>query len=234
MTPTYTRKANGQQYRYYVSQVVLEPTKGTTGSVTRVPAEAIESVVEQEIFRRLPLAEQMRWKSSALADRAGRLQALVAAVVVREREVEIQIAEEADRVSADAAPGDGLSGEVQVIKLPVTVKLTAGGKSIVTLDGRNPEESRPDRALLRAVARAHHWRELLESGAARSAYDLARREGCRVSYVQRHLLLAFLAPDIVETIVAGRQPRSWMLSDLIVDRASLSWTGYRTGNFVKG
>jgi hypothetical protein len=107
------------------------------------------------------------------------------------------------------------------------VKFTAGGKSILTLDGRQPEEGRIDRSLLRAVARAYHWRELLESGAARSAYDLARHEGCRVSYVQRHLPLAFLAPDIVEAILAGRQSRSWTLADLIVDRASMSWLGYR-------
>jgi hypothetical protein len=116
---------------------------------------------------------------------------------------------------------------MRTIKLPVTLKLTAGGKSIVTLDGRGPEESRLDRALLRAVARANHWRDLLEAGAARSAYDLARREGCRVSYVQRHLPLAFLAPDIVEAILAGRQPRSWILADLIADDACLSWIGYR-------
>jgi hypothetical protein len=73
------------------------------------------------------------------------------------------------------------------------MKLTADGISIVTLYGHGPEESRFDRTLLRAVARANHWRERLESGAARSAYDLARCEGCRVSYVQRHLALAFLA-----------------------------------------
>ncbi len=227
MIPTYTRKANGQQYRYYVSQGVIDPAKGATGSVTRVPAEAIERVVEEELVRRLSPSEQKRWKSSALLDRAERLQALVAGVVVRAREVEIQIAQEAHRVSADAAPGDGLGEEVRVIKLPVTVKLTAGGKSIVTLDGRGPEESRLDRALLRAVARANHWRELLESGAARSAYDLARLEDCRVSYIQRHLPLAFLAPDVVEAIVAGRQSRTCILADLIADEACLSWTGYR-------
>jgi hypothetical protein len=114
-----------------------------------------------------------------------------------------------------------------VIKLSVAIKVTASGKSIVTLGGRGPEESRFDRALLRAVARTNNWRELLEAGTARSAYDLARLEGCRVSYVQRHLPLAFLAPDIVEAILAGRQPRSWTLTDLIADDACLSWIGYR-------
>jgi DNA invertase Pin-like site-specific DNA recombinase len=227
MIPTYSRKASGQQYRYYVSQGLLDPAKNSIGSVTRVPAEAVERVVEQEIFRRLPPAEQKKWKSSALVDRAGQLQSLVATVVVRERELEIRLAEEAGRALAESVVGPGPEGDDRVIKLPVTVKLNAGGKSIVTLDGRGPEESRLDRALLRAVARANHWRELLESGAARSAYDLARREGCRVSYVQRHLPLAFLAPDIVEAILAGRQRRSWMLADLVTDQASMSWAGYR-------
>lgn len=227
MIPTYSRKANGQQYRYYVSQGLLDPAKGTTGSVSRVPAEAIERLVEDEVFRRLSPAEQKRWKSSALADRADRLRMLVVMIVVREREIEIGLSDEVDRAGAETVPGSGLEGGERVIKLPVAVKVTAGGKSIVTLDGRDPEESRFDRALLRAVARANHWRELLETGAARSAYDLARREGCRVSYVQRHLPLAFLAPDIVEAILAGRQPRSWMLADLVADQASMSWAGYR-------
>jgi DNA invertase Pin-like site-specific DNA recombinase len=227
MIPTYSRKANGQQYRYYVSQGLLDPAKGPVGSVSRVPAEAVERLVEEEVIRRLSPTEQKRWKSNALADRAERLRMLVAKVVVREREIEIGLSEEVDPAHADAVTESGSEGDERVIKLAVAVKVTAGGKSVVTLDGHSPEESRLDRALLRAVARANHWRELLEAGTARSAYDLARLEGCRVSYVQRHLPLGFLAPDIVEAILAGRQPRSWMLADLVADQASMSWAGYR-------
>jgi hypothetical protein len=228
MIPTYTRKANGQQYRYYVSQGLLDPAKGSIGSVTRVPAEAVERLVGEEVIRRLSPTERKRWKSSALADRAERLRMLVANVVVREREIEIGLSDDADGALADTVPGSGPAGGERMIRLPVAIRVTAGGKSIVTLDGRGPEESRFDRALLRAVARANHWRELLEAATARSAYDLARLEGCRVSYVQRHLPLAFLAPDIVEAIIAGRQPRSWMLADLVTDQASMSWAGYRS------
>jgi hypothetical protein len=114
MIPTYTRKANGQQYRYYVSQVVIDRAK--TGSVTRVPAAAIERVVEEELVRRLSPTEQKRWKSSAHLDRAGRLQSLVASVIVREQEVEIRLAKEADRALADAGRGHGPEGADRVIK----------------------------------------------------------------------------------------------------------------------
>jgi hypothetical protein len=84
-----------------------------------------------------------------------------------------------------------------------------------------------DKALVRAVARANQWRELLESGVARTAHDLARHEGCRVSYIQRHMVLAFLAPDVVEAMVEGRQSKSRALNDLIKDTESRSWAGFR-------
>jgi DNA invertase Pin-like site-specific DNA recombinase len=153
MIPTYSRKANGQQYRYYVSQGLLDPAKGTTGSVSRVPAEAIERLVEDEVFRRLSPAEQKRWKSSALADRADRLRMLVVMIVVREREIEIGLSDEVDRAGAETVPGSGLEGGERVIKLPVAVKVTAGGKSIVTLDGRDPEEPLRPRPLTGCGAR---------------------------------------------------------------------------------
>jgi hypothetical protein len=73
----------------------------------------------------------------------------------------------------------------------------------VALDGTPLEPGRIDRPLVRAIARANQWRELLEAGEARTAYDLARHEGCRVSYVQRHLPLAFLAPRRAEARQLG-------------------------------
>ena len=227
MVPTYTRKANGQQYRYYVSQCLMDPSKGSAGSVARISAEAIEQLVEKEVSDRLPPANQKKWRSASHADRSTQLRAYVSKVIIRQDDVEIQLTDEVRQLLARTQPSAAQDEAERAIKVPVTMKLAAGGKAIISLDGSAPQESRVDKALLRAVTRANRWRELLESGAARSAYDLARLESCRVSYVQRHLPLAFLAPDIVEAIVAGRQPRSWMLSDMLTDTACLSWTGYR-------
>lgn len=173
------------------------------------------------------MAEQKKWRSASHADRSTRLRAYVAKVIIRQNDVEIQPTDGAHQLSTGAHSSTVQDEAEWAIKVPVTMKLAASGKAIVSLDGSARQESRVDKALPRAVARANRWRELLESGVAWSAYDLARLESCRVSYVQRHLPLAFLAPDIVEAIVAGRQPRSWMLSDMITDTACLSWTGYR-------
>jgi len=63
-----------------------------------------------------------------------------------------------------------------------------------------------DETLIRSVARAHHWFEQLKAGQARSIRDIAEREQLSTSYVMRYLRLAFLAPDIVEAILDGRQP----------------------------
>jgi hypothetical protein len=63
-----------------------------------------------------------------------------------------------------------------------------------------------DLPLLKAVARAHRWFDELSTGKASSLAEIARRERLAVRYVGRVIRLAFLAPDIVETIVEGRQP----------------------------
>ena len=102
----------------------------------------------------------------------------------------------------------------------------AGGKLIVSLDGSLTDMGRVDKALLRAIVRANHWRELLESGKAENPYDLARHESCRVSYVQRHLPLAFLSPDLVEAIVNGKQPPWCALSALVKRPNGHSWSSY--------
>ena len=63
--------------------------------------------------------------------------------------------------------------------------------------------------------RAHRWRELLETGQHRTAADLAKAEKANDSYLSRVLRLTLLAPDIIEAILDGRQPRSLELSELM-------------------
>ena len=52
------------------------------------------------------------------------------------------------------------------------------------------------------------WREMLESVQYGTAADLAKAEKVNDSYLSRTLRLTLLAPDIVEAILDGRQPRA--------------------------
>jgi hypothetical protein len=57
---------------------------------------------------------------------------------------------------------------------------------------------------------------------------LAERNGINGSYFTRVLRLAYLAPDIVEAIVAGRQPAELTAERLVrVQDLPLDWLGQR-------
>ena len=64
-----------------------------------------------------------------------------------------------------------------------------------------------DETLIKALVRAHRWRRKIESGQAKSITDVAEQEGVTDAYVCRLLPFTCLAPDIVEAILDGRQPK---------------------------
>lgn len=63
-----------------------------------------------------------------------------------------------------------------------------------------------DPILIATIANAHAWFQELASGRKSSISDIARERGLAANEVSRLLPLAFLAPDIVAAIMAGRQP----------------------------
>lgn len=64
-----------------------------------------------------------------------------------------------------------------------------------------------DVTIIEAVARAMHWSALLDSGAYKSVSDIAQIEGLKPTTVGRMMRLARLAPDVVEQLMMGCQPR---------------------------
>jgi hypothetical protein len=80
---------------------------------------------------------------------------------------------------------------------------------VVAPDGIGPgaasARTRADPALVKALARAHRWKRLLESGRYVSLGELAAAEKIDRSYLGKMLRLTLLAPDIVEAMLDGRQ-----------------------------
>lgn len=62
-----------------------------------------------------------------------------------------------------------------------------------------------DNAMVKAIARAFRWREMLEQGAHATITEIAVAEKINPSYISRVARLTLLAPNIIETILDGRQ-----------------------------
>ncbi len=85
----------------------------------------------------------------------------------------------------------------------------------------------PDVRIIEAVARAMHWQSLLDSGAVARVRDIAKAEGLRPTSVGRIMRLARLAPDIVEQLMAGQQPRRLTLFWLMRNDIPALWADQR-------
>jgi hypothetical protein len=86
---------------------------------------------------------------------------------------------------------------------------------------------RDDPALATAIARAHRWRQMLESGEFASSTEIAAAEKINASYLGRILRLTLIAPDIIEAILGGRQPTTLQLDDLLKPLPA-AWAHQRT------
>ncbi len=73
-----------------------------------------------------------------------------------------------------------------------------------SIESDSIEAAVPNNAMLTALAKAYAWQEQLESGQFEDLEDIAKEQGVDRSYVGRMLQLTSLAPDIVESILAGQ------------------------------
>jgi site-specific DNA recombinase len=84
----------------------------------------------------------------------------------------------------------------------------------------------PKPSLIKAVSRAHGWYEKVVRGNASDMRSLARHAGLTERYVGKVFSCAFLAPDIIESILEGRQPHDLNFEKLC-QHMPLSWAEQR-------
>jgi len=104
--------------------------------------------------------------------------------------------------------------ETVTLNVPFRV-VKRGGRKEMQLPEGVKQPRRTDNTLVKALARAFRWKQLLESGEFATIAELAEREGIAPSYMTRVLRLTLLAPDIVEAILDGRQGSGATLSKLL-------------------
>lgn len=122
------------------------------------------------------------------------------------------------RVSQFGRPTLSKDGRTITVRIPITVRHQGGRKQVVTPAGATPwipTPSRIDNTLVKAMVRAHRWRDMLESGDYATVRELAKAEAINESYLGRILRLTLLAPKIVEAVLEGRQPPTLELDKLM-------------------
>jgi hypothetical protein len=134
-----------------------------------------------------------------------------------------------DRHRHSLASGEGLSDQKAflILTLPVRARFRGGRAALLSPPGANPHVSRPDPALIRAVARAHRWKQMLIDGEMESLETLATRVRQERRHVCRTLSLAFLSPELTRTILDGKQPAGVRLAHLLKAHIPLSWRDQR-------
>ena len=120
---------------------------------------------------------------------------------------------------------DGHSVTVQV---PLAFRRRGGRKLVVSPEGwpgpaLAPRPARVDGTLVKALAGAHRWQGMLDSGVYGSIEELARAERINPSYLARVLRLTLLAPEIVESILDGRHDPEKVTLERLMRPFPVTW-----------
>ena len=96
-------------------------------------------------------------------------------------------------------------------------------------DGTDPfATAKPNARLVKLLLRARRFNAALTQGEGIAFAALAQREGVSPSYFTRLVRLSYLAPDITQAILDGRQPPD-LTAEKLLDhsRLPLAWHDQR-------
>lgn len=114
-------------------------------------------------------------------------------------------------------------GTILTVSLPMTFR-KRGGRKVVISPAGTPQASLPawakprsgvDEALMKTLAQAFHFQQLLDDGRYATIRDLAKAKKLDQSFVSRILKLTLLAPDLVEAILDGKQSQAMQRQTLL-------------------
>ena len=224
LTPNHAVKGN-RRYRYYISSALNgKRTQNDNDRGWRLPAEEIENLVKDCLNRFLgdqlqlinalspdtPAMQEMERiaEFSQSKPHVQRIDDLVRRilkrVMVSEGKLHLELSTASLRQIIGLRPIEHGNKTYQ-LEFPIRLKRRGVETKLVVINSAHAA-SRKVPNLIKLVARSNDWFERLKSGEICSLEEIAKEERMSPSDVSRYLPLAFLAPDIVESIAIGRQP----------------------------
>ena len=119
--------------------------------------------------------------------------------------------------------------EIQILSVPVGLR-RSGREIRMRIDSTDPlATTKPDARLIKLLIMARRFNAALVRNDGVPFTALAEREGVSRSYFTRLVRLSYLAPDIVQAILDGRQPRDLTPDKLLAhSRLPIGWHEQRT------
>ena len=239
--PTNAQK-RGLRYHYYTSQAIIKGNKDIP--MGRLPAPALESAVASRINEFLQSSSEVldglkqfdsedlnygmllreakqrasEWARLTYPERADLVRSMLHRVLVTEGWLEIQLDLEAVIQVLLHRPAQEEIGKKNVhsFSLKAAFRHFAQGKSLKLVIGNERLASSASReAIVKAIARARAWYDLIAEGKAAGLSDLARQQGLTHRYVKNIFPLAFLSPESVEFLLNNPDDQPLTLDSLM-------------------
>jgi DNA invertase Pin-like site-specific DNA recombinase len=231
-TPAHASK-KGRRYRYYVSQAVIKKSRGNHTGPVRIPASEIEELVLSQLTSLLGSPQRMidilvgtqaspadlhavteasrAWGTATSDKIRDLLRSSAKRMVVHNESIEIEINKLVLRQTVLGVGGDPellIDNPDEVILIGTAAQLKrCGGDMRLVLPPDSPgAKPHSVSSLIRAISRAHDWVDRILQGEAVNQRSIAKKTGIDERYISRIISLAFLAPDLTEAILEGRQP----------------------------
>jgi DNA invertase Pin-like site-specific DNA recombinase len=195
MSPSHARKG-GIKYRYYLSWALIDGRSEQAGTVSRVPAAEIESVVARSVREHLNLSQAVENKIV--------IDTHIRRVEIHPQQLSIHLCEN--------AASDDEAQKVEIIRLPWQKQPSKRRREILLPSSQASADARPIRSetratLIAAIARGRRWLDELVTTPGATAASIAERERCSPRKINMTISLAFLSPVLVKAALDGRLPR---------------------------
>jgi site-specific DNA recombinase len=128
--------------------------------------------------------------------------------------VSVQITINASVLYGHSNPRERHDLQTVMLNLPIKIRRCGLATRILIEGTKHSQRQEPDARLIQLIAKAHDWLGRLTSGNAKNVMEIAIAEGVSSTYVTRVIYRAFLAPDIVRSILSGTQPPTLTLETL--------------------
>src|ERR1700726_638020 len=247
MTPSHAGK-NGAHYRYYVSGSLITKDRTENSAGLRIPAVEIEHLVSSRLHgwlldpgsiykstwgRLTDASTQQRlfgraadigrhWPELPVPRKRAVLTALIERIEVRFDQIDIHLhpLRLCALLDPPATPSQGVNDdEIELLSVPVRLR-RAGREIRMVVNGTGSFAAKPDARLIKLLLKARRFNATLADSEGVPFATLAEREGVSRSYFTRLVRLSYLAPDITQAILDGRQP-SDLTSEKLLEHSRL-------------